>query len=535
MNIDFPFERFRDQVEQNIKRRMRDDSLSIINIEKGNEKESRTQLREIYDDISDRYYPLYTNFIYINTVEPDDVSFDDVLEYISWANEIKKPNDNIIVLSLIPAKVAVEAIKKLTVDYYKGIDTYFFTYADDDTQIRRQALVSAVSGVIVLSSLRDHHKQHMMRKINAAGRADQYIAELNPNAIEEFTKTQDALWSTVYCKFYDRKMDYLAWYCYNMCDHIKTLDDAMLTKIFDKIYLDYVANNNHNMSDPRIKVLVQSILMIPTMIAPPEKRRKPVSFTVKSRLEELYGADEAKQMLELSMRTSLAGVTVESIVPSNDILIDKIYEECKNYYVPDLFDRLVGSLAMYIEKLDANLKELTSIQDSALNNPNEPDTEYEVAVKKYVGAYLKRYDLHKQISFWKNLQTCIENKDEAVQRILAYNNESIEKIRAFRNNCKETMPQIEQETSVAFSEYSLAELISLIEGEHMAPNICRDIRATYETCHSNVDQPIYNRIGDRFNINFISNTYDDYEIEFEHGTCVIRGFERNGKYLVFEK
>jgi hypothetical protein len=87
---------------------------------------------------------------------------------------------------------------------------------------------------------------------------------------------------------------------------------------------------------------------------------------------------------------------------------------------------------------------------------------------------------------------------------------------------------------MTFDELTLAEMIRIIE--RLEPNapLSQKIRNTYQQCRGTSDVRIHNRLDDIFKLNLIPNIYRDEMIDFEEGICVIRGYERNGKYMIFE-
>lgn len=532
MTTNEPFDRFYELVEQNLKLRMCEDSFSIIPIEKENEKAAKNAMRDIYDTLSDKYYRPPINYIYVSYANGDSSEIEKLSQNIEWARDIKRANDNIFIILLLKAgQNGKETVRNMPESIFADNEVFFFTVAEDATEIRKQVIISSVSGAIILNSVQDQYRDHTRRKSASMAVADQYKESLSDSALQQFDFSESKTWSSLHCKFFDRKMDFLAWYCYNMCDHLKHLDDNVLFAAFDSLYADHV-KGKYQEKDVRPGILIKSITMTP-MVEPP-KKRKMDTFTLVSLFDELFG-NGGEKLVELSLRTTLAGLYKESNNATIAVCAEKLYEECKKYNAPNLHTNIQSALRKYIERKTMELDDCAKLLKKELyDSVHDGGESLDMACNRYVNRYIARYDAHNEIQFWTELLDYVSMIRPEIRQILDENQANLDKINKFRTDCKEKMANFEQDSHGFFEEYMLSDFLDIIEGNRSGEVIFKKIRNIYDQCRGNSNVQIYNRLDDIFELDLISNIYRDAMIDFEHGTCVVRGYERSGKYLIFE-
>ena len=526
-----PFERFYDSLEQNLKLRISEDALSIIDV---NEGDARSELRDIYDVLDEKYYHPPVNYIYICYLDQEGESLRKLPEYVNWARDLKRMSDNIIILFVMNSgSNAQNVLLSIEDDLYTDTGIYYFTVASDASEVKRQAVVSSVGAAIILNSFQDQVRDHMNRKANAMATADQYIDDLSEEAINEINMTSHKTWSSLHCKFFDRKMDFLAWYCYRMTEHVRPLNDDLIFAAFDRLYKDHVDSGSKE-GDNRRRILLQALTMLP-MVEPPTKKKKGSEYTLASRFDDLYGSDGSK-IIELSMRTSLAGSQKQVNLPAMSMCAENVLRECMAYYTTDLYGNVRRALSSYIADKTKKLEERgKALQKDLKEAIHDGDTPLDAAAASYVAKYIERHDFHSEIQFWMEFENYLALCKGELDDVLNENKADLEKLSSFKALCKETMANFEQDEEMTFEDLTLAEMIHVIE--HLEPNapLSQKIRNTYQQCRGTSDVRIHNRLDDIFKLNLIPNIYRDEMIDFEEGICVIRGYERNGKYMIFER
>ena len=525
-----PFDRFYDSLEQNLKLRISEDALSIVNV---NEGDAKSLLRDTYDMLDDKYYHPPFNYIYICYLDNAGESLRKLSEYVGWARELKRMSDNIMILFVMNSDVKIkETLLSIGDEFFRDTEVFFFTLSTDASEVKKQAVVSSVGATIILNSFREQFRSHANRKSNALIDAEQYVNDLSEEAIKEFSLTEHKTWSSVHCKFFDRKMDFLAWYCYHMTEHVRPLNDDLIFAAFDRLYKDHVDSGSKE-GDNRRRILLQALTMLP-MVEPPAKKKKGSEYTLASRFDDLYGSDGSK-IIELSMRTSLAASQKQINLPALSMCAEKVLRECMQYYTADLYGNIRRALTAYIAEKTRVLEERgKALQRDLKETIHDGDTPLDAAASAYVTKYIERHDFHNEIQFWMEFENYLALCKGELDAVLNENKADLEKLSSFKLLCKETMANFEQDEEMTFDELTLSEMIHTID--HLEPNapLSQKIRNTYQQCRGSSDVRIHNRLDDIFKLNLIPNIYRDEMIDFEEGICVIRGYERNGKYMIFE-
>jgi hypothetical protein len=137
--------------------------------------------------LDEKYYHPPVNYIYICYLDQEGESLRKLPEYVNWARELKRMSDNIIILFVLNSGAnAQNALLSIEDDLYADTEIYYFTVAQDASEVKKQAVVSSVGAAIILNSFQEQVRDHMNRKANALATADQYIDDLSEEAVTKY-------------------------------------------------------------------------------------------------------------------------------------------------------------------------------------------------------------------------------------------------------------------------------------------------------------------------------------------------------------
>ncbi|MBR2907051.1 MAG: hypothetical protein IKJ04_03805 [Clostridia bacterium] len=538
-----PYEGFFDSMEQNLKLRMNDDTVSVVNRSEENPNETRLRIRDIRDNLYEQYYEyesLPMNFVlidYIKDGSPEE--YRRVAEFREWIGDMNlRPADKIFVIYVLRGdKDAVDLAKTIPSVAYEDVHFYWFTLASDASEVKKTNVLNSICGSVILNSFPEQFTKHDQRRNNAVAEAEAFKKNLNESAAGLFAPSEKLIWSSLHCRFFDRKMDFLAWCSYNLCDKMKRLDKSIVMESFRQLYKNNVREGSNR--DETKAALLFAIKMIPTVEPPPKKKRNE-SNSLKGHFERLYGHGGEK-IVELSLKMTYASLQSSSTMPPLQICAQKLYNECKRYYTEDLHTTIHSALEEYIEN---ELRPMLDQKERSLHgmlNQGEIDEEmlfhhYEnkqPIVSDYIGKYIEVYEFHKELDFWVNMSHYLMAAKEELAKLAQESTAVLNEIAAFKQFCKESMVPIEDTEHIVFEECSIDDIQAFIAGKPSAAKHYEVIRRAFKETASARETHAVNHLNDVVSLPLIHNIYCDVDVSFEHDTYSIRGFERNGKYMIF--
>lgn len=347
---------------------------------------------------------------------------DAVVRQISW---LECDSRDVVTLMVCLSKrmsgkvVFLEKLAEALGEKAKNVDLFVFT--DAHTTYYRRALIHSLCGAVMLNCELSQYQIRKQRKNAAATMVNNYVQALGEDGQQYLQAKNPIIWSGLFCKYYDRKLDFLHQYAVETCDHVKKLTQEDFIAFAQQVYKDTVPHREKSVVRSTIHRAVE---LIPYVV--PAKPKQAMS-TLRSQLQYLYG-DRGVGSVELTLKATLSGVYDYRLEELADKGSERLLELCSGYAMPDWENAVNSMLDAYIR----SLREAVANAQSALEKMLDDDLmgDVEGGMDGYLTQFQRFYEAQKTMLFW----------DEVSRKIKAYP----ERYEQFSKRAEDLCQQMEQ-------------------------------------------------------------------------------------------
>lgn len=521
---------FSDHLEQNLALRLNSDTYTAIPVQQDDMIAAKKAMEQAHGVHSDHYFESSFNYVIIGTLNSAPQQLEKIQRMFDWAVELRNPGDHIFtIMTLLSNDNTNDALLNIPSVIFEKSETYLYTLSPEASDFKRRTLLDSITGVVTLNSFTNQYKEHTYRRSAAVNIADNYRFMLPPEAAPRFAHSDRMCWSSLYCKYFDHKMDFLAWYCRNMCNHIKELSDSVIITAMDQLYEQYVRPQHRNETED---LLLRTVQMIPRV--EPPKKSKNVDYSLRDYFDNRHGSNGYKTV-DLSLKATLNELSSSDSPLPMGVCAIKLYEECQKYKTDDLNGDIRRVLTKYIERILEQLKTNENALKKILDrNCAEDDTPLDT-VRSYIQKYIELYENHNQIRFWDDMRFYLTSNHDEIDKICEESAQVTRDIASLISYCETLMVAPELSEPITFEDYTVEELYAFLDGQKVANAPYIKIRNSFEQCRDAFHVTIHNQLKNIFSLTVNPHTYHDEEIQYTNEMYSIRGFERNGKYLLLEE
>ena len=332
-----------------------------------------------------------------------DEAHQDVQAFVRQLSWLEYSNRDVVTLMVCLSKRMsdkVELLEKLADalgERVRAVDLFIFT--DGHTAYSRRSLINSLSGAVVLNAEVAQYQGRRQRKNSATITVGQYIDSLGEDGKRYLATKKPVIWSSLYCRYYDRKLDFLHQYVMESCDKVKKMTQADFIEFAEQVYKVLVPHPEKRLVSDTVS---KAVSMIPYVV--PTKGKQPQSC-LRSGLKTLYG-ERGVGTLELTLKATLSNIYHYRIEELADLGIQRLMELCSSYAMPDWDIQIKSMMEAYIRSLRDAVSNAQRKLEKILDEGADDDS----TLTQYLMEFQRFYEAQKMLLFF----------DEVSRKLRAY-------------------------------------------------------------------------------------------------------------------
>lgn len=281
----------------------------------------------------------------------------------------------------------------------KTVDLFVFT--DAQTVYYRRALINSLCGAVMLNTELAQYQVRKQRKNAVSTMVNNFVQALGEDGQSYLQSRNPMLWTGLFCKYYDRKLDFLHQYAMEACDNVKKLTQEVFIAFAEQVYKATVPNREKNVVRSSVH---RAVDLIPYVV--PAKPKQSMS-SLRSYLQYLYG-ERGVGTIDLTLKATLSVVYDYRIEALAEKGSERLMELCSGYAMPDWEITVKSMLDQYV----LSLKDTVNSAQSSLEKLLDDDLmgDIEGGLDSYLSQFQRFYEAQKMMLFW----------DEVSRKIKAY-------------------------------------------------------------------------------------------------------------------
>lgn len=370
-------------------------------------EEKLSEIAEMLDMRTNSALPA-RRYCLVSYFDDEHQNVDAVVRQISW---LECDNRDVITLLVclskrMSGKVAfLEKLAEALGEKAKSVDLYVFT--DAHTTYYRRALINSLCGAVMLNSELSQYQARKQRKSAASTMVNNYIRALGEDGQSYLRSRTPTLWSGLFCRYYDRKLDFLHQYAMEACDNVKKLTQEVFVAFAEQVYKDTVPHRDKNAVSSTIHRAVE---MIPYVV--PAKPKQPLS-SLRNYLQYLYG-ECGVGTVELTLKATLSGVYDYRIETLAEKGTERLMELCSGYAMPDWEIAVKTMMDFYVRSLKDAVNSARSSLEKLLDDDLMGDMEG--GMDGYLSQFRRFYEAQKMMLFWEKVSRKLEAYPERYEQ-----------------------------------------------------------------------------------------------------------------------
>ena len=350
----------------------------------------------------------------------------------------------------------------------KTVDMYVFT--DAHTVYYRRALINSLCGAVVLNSEVAQYQTHKQRKYAAAVSVGKYIDSLGDDGRRYLSTKKPMLWSSLYCKYYDRKLDFLHQYTMETCENVKKLTQEDFIGFANEVYNSLVPHREKGAVKTTISRAVE---MIPYVV--PGKPKQALS-SLRSYLQYLYG-DRGVGAVDLTLKATLSGIYNYRIEDLGDKGCLRLMELCSGYAMPDWELQVKAMLDTYIRSLRDAVSNAQASLEKLLDDDLMGDEEG--TMDRYLNQFQRYYEAQKILLFFDEVSRKLHAYPERYDHFSRRSEELAQQMELLRQSIP--TGRVYQYEKLPVPALSAEQMLTIDQSEAL----CASIRALFNSQQDN--------------------------------------------------
>lgn len=371
----------------------------------------------------------------------------------------KRMNDKIAFL---------EKLTEALGDKANSVDLFIFT--DAHTAYYRRALINSLCGTVLMNTERDRYQQRKERKTSIVNTINSFVRTLGEDGQRYMAGKTPVSWSSMFCKYYDRKLDFLHQYAVEVCDGVKKLSHEEFVGFAEEIYRNLIPHREKGTVKASIQKAVE---MIPYVV--PTKPRTAMS-SLRNYLKYLYG-ERGVATVELTLKATLSGIYNYRIEQLAERGGERLMELCSGYAMPEWENRIRGMLDDYIN----SYTQLVNSAQSSLETLLEDDLmgDEEGMLERYLEQYHRLYETQKALLFWEEVRRTMQVYPERYEGYSERAQQLCEQMQQLRESIPTS--RVYQYDKLNVPQLSAEQVLTMDTSE----TLCASIRALFNSQRDN--------------------------------------------------
>lgn len=394
-----------------------------------------------------------------------------VARQISWLECDSRDVVTLLVCLSKRMEGKVELLEKLAEalgEKAKTVDLFVFT--DAHTVYYRRALINSLCGAVVLNTELAQYQARKQRKNATATTVNNFIRALGEDGQAYLATKKPVLWSGLYCKYYDRKLDFLHQYTMEACDSVKTLTQADFVGFANEVYKSLVPHREKGMVKSTIS---RAVDMIPYVV--PAKPKQALS-SLRSYLQYLYG-DRGVGAVELTLKATLSGIYNYRIEDLGDKGSQRLMELCSGYAMKDWELQVNAMLDTYLR----SLRDAVSSAQSSLEKLLDEDLmgDLEGTMDRYLSMFYQYYEAQKTMLFFDEVSRKLRSYPERYEQYSLRSEELAQQMEQLRQSIP--TGRVYQYDKLPVPALSAQQMLTIDQSEEL----CASIRNLFNSQQDN--------------------------------------------------
>lgn len=386
---------------------------------------------------------------------------EEVARQVSWLE--CEPRDVVTLMVCLSKRMSgkVDLLEKLVDalgEKAKSVDLFIFT--DAHTVYYRRALIHSLCGAVVLNAELSQYQARKQRKSATSMSVDQFIRSLGEDGRKYLASKKPMVWSSLFCKYYDRKLDFLHQYAVEACDSVKKLTQEEFVTFAEQVHKSLVPHREKGVVKSTIS---RAMDMIPYVVA---NKPKVSLSSLRSYLQYLYG-DRGVGAVELTLKATLSGIYNYRIEDLAEQGCDRLMELCSGYAMPDWEQQVKGMLDVYIR----TLRDAASNAQSSLEKLLDDDLmgDEEGSLDRYLNQFQRYYEAQKAMLFFDEVSRKLRAYPERYEKYSRHAEELAEEMQQLRLSIP--TGRVYQYDKLAVPALSAQQLLTMDTSEELCVSI----------------------------------------------------------------